>query len=182
MVDFSQVIANLGQGKDGGGQQAGPPQQGAFGQAEPDQGAQQVSDPSRTAGQPDFGPGLQTGLNLDEIATDPISEYEGHQRGLKIISDFAGRGWQGMGPSTSLALALHGNNLRTRAEAYQRYLDEARLAVELGRLGIGVPGQEGATERAWREEEERKKKDPGVTPGGYNPNPSGAGSQPPAKF
>lgn len=164
MPDIGELISRLAEGKRGGG--AGPPQ--AFGQAggEPDQG---VEVPEAANQQPDEQGIPQWG------ALDPLTQYGLQQANMATQGHFAGLGHQGMPLNTSEVLQLHGNQLRANAEAWEQYLQRARLAAELGKLGIGVPGmdREDPTHRAIREDEEKKKaaKPDTVTPGGYNPNP-----------
>lgn len=165
---INEIVAQTAEGKGGGGQGPGP---GGYGQAgggraaaAPDTGeaAQEAE-----AGEPnDFGADLGNMPRYGDL--DPIGQYREQQLNLATASHFAGLGRSGMGPNTSQVLAMHGNKLRANAENWERYIQEARLAAELERLGLG--GGPSGTKKAIEEHDAAKKAGTGVTPSGYNPN------------
>lgn len=163
LPSLQDIIRMLGEGKPGGGQGGQP----GFGQAG---GQPQETDPPAD---PQAGPQAdpQADPNFDN---DPLGQYSRQQGIAQIMAGAAGHGNMGMGPNTSEALQLHGNELRAAAEAQQRYLDELRMNVELGKLGINVPGQPSGVQRAIEEDEAAKKakektkeSDGSNKPGGY---------------
>lgn len=158
-MTLQDVIAHLGEGKPGGGRgpQTRDQANQAFGQA-----GDQPAESDTPGGLPSEGPASEAPASNFPIETssgglDALGQYGLQQRHLATLSDFAGRGWQGMGPSTSLGVRLRGNQLWAAAAQQQRDIDNLRLLAELQRLGINLPGQPSAWEKIYREYEESKR-------------------------
>jgi hypothetical protein len=174
---LQQIVADTAGQKGGGGQPA--PQ--AFGQAGggPKEAAPAAADQSDQStdqpGEEDASPWdqyLAAGPN-----SDPTGKFREQQLNLATAGRFAGAG---MGPNTSEALAIHGNKIRANAENWERYIQNIRLEAEMERLGISLdPNRPSGTEAFIKQHEaEKKKRESGVTPSGYDPAPTEPANQP----
>jgi hypothetical protein len=177
---LTDVIGRMAEGKRAGGQ--GPPQ--AFGQAAAP-GA--TSEAPAAADQEQENPWDQY-QEPDPSELDPTGIHSLQQAKLATLSSFASnpQSQHGMGPSTSEALALHGDRIRVEAENFERrkrenaenwdrYMRSIELAIKLQQLGL-EPESESGFKRSIEEDEKKKKQ--GTTPSGYNPNTGQPPNQP----
>jgi hypothetical protein len=167
---LSSLSRTLQEGKGGGGQ--------GYGQA--DAGG---ADPGADYSAPDGG-GADDG---DDTTTgryaglDPLSEYNAAQRDLGTLSHFADMRGGGMGPSTSLGVALQGNRRAARAEAYTRKLQELELMTKLlGSAGgsnlLAASMGPGGYGPGWKHGETLTQQQ--GNPTSYTPSPTTSGATP----
>jgi hypothetical protein len=117
-------------------------------------------------------------LGLNRGGLDPDSEFNLSQRNMGTIAGFAAHG---MGPNTSMGVALEGNRRAARAEAFNTKLKEiellSRIASNPNLTALLAPSNLAGGESAGYQAGEEREKTQG-TPSSYSPqanNPPKAG-------